>query len=144
MHPFPHLYVASASSATAGDVTLASAGLADLPSDAPAEFGGPGTRWSPETLLIASVADCFVLSFRAVAAASKFPYVSVSANVTGKLEKTPAGMMFTSFDVKAKLVVPAGTDAERAKKLLEKSEQVCLIRNSLKGESHLESEVSFG
>lgn len=144
MHPFPHHYVVSASTATAGDVTLAAAGLADIPSDAPAEFGGPGTRWSPETLLIASVADCFVLSFRAVAAASKFPYVSVSANVTGKLEKTPAGMLFTSFDVKAKLVVPAGTDVERAKKLLEKSEQVCLIRNSLKGESHLESEVSFG
>lgn len=144
MHPFPHLYVASASTVTAGDVTLASAGLVDIPSDAPAEFGGPGNRWSPESLLVASVADCFVLSFRAVAGASKFPYVSVAATCTGKLEKTATGTQFTRFDVKASLVVPSGTDVERAKKLLEKSEQVCLIRNSLKGESHLESEVSFG
>ncbi|TPW14754.1 MAG: hypothetical protein FD129_1021, partial [bacterium] len=37
--------------------------------------------------------------------------------------------------------VPAGTDVEKANRLLEKSEQVCLITRSLKAESHLEAEI---
>jgi hypothetical protein len=33
----------------------------------PREFDGRGNQWSPESLLAAALADCFVLSFRAVA-----------------------------------------------------------------------------
>jgi organic hydroperoxide reductase OsmC/OhrA len=39
------------------------------------------------------------------------------------------------------LTVPAGTDVERAKKLLEKAELTCLVANSLSSERHLTMEV---
>jgi organic hydroperoxide reductase OsmC/OhrA len=67
MHPFPHIYKVSAIPVTAGEVTLESTGLESIISQPPAEFGGPGDQWSPETLLAAAVADCFFLSFRAIA-----------------------------------------------------------------------------
>ncbi|MGB8327092.1 MAG: OsmC family protein [Steroidobacteraceae bacterium] len=141
MHPFPHQYTVSVAAPPAGPVTLSSSGLEPLASDAPKEFDGPGDRWSPETLLTAALADCFVLSFRAVARASKFDWTALEARVDATLDRVDRVTQFTRFVTHARLSVPAGTDVERARKLLEKSEQVCLITNSLKGERHLETEV---
>jgi peroxiredoxin-like protein len=142
MHPFPHHYVVSASAGTEGSVRLASDGVASLESAAPKEFDGPGDRWSPESLLTAAVADCFVLSFRAVAGASKFAWTKLDCSTTGTLERVDGKSKFTHFHNTAKLTIPAGGDIERAKKLLEKAEQVCLITNSLSGEQHLTVEVA--
>jgi organic hydroperoxide reductase OsmC/OhrA len=87
------------------------------------------------------VVDCFVLSFRAIAAASKFRWLSLEASTRGTLDKAEGAMRFTRFDTQAKLHVPAGTDLERAKRLLEKAEQLCLVSNSLIGERHLSIET---
>jgi organic hydroperoxide reductase OsmC/OhrA len=141
MHPFPHRYTVAAQCATSGNVTLRAPGLADLPSAPPAEFDGPGDQWSPETLLCASVADCFNLSFRAVATASKFAWESLECEVTGTLDRVERVSQFTRFDLRATLRVPAGADLARAQQLLEKSKQVCLISNSLKSEFHLETRI---
>jgi organic hydroperoxide reductase OsmC/OhrA len=72
MHPLPHTYEASAEGGATDSVTVSSPRLATISSAAPKEFDGPGDQWSPETLLMAAVADCFILSFRAVASASQF------------------------------------------------------------------------
>jgi organic hydroperoxide reductase OsmC/OhrA len=144
MHPFPHLYHVSASAQAAGSVTLASPGLANLPSNAPQEFDGPGDLWSPETLLTAALADCFVLSFRAVAGASKFAWSALECQAEGRLERIERVTQFTGFSLAVKLTVPPGTDLERAHKLLEKAEQVCLISASLKGERELKLEIVNG
>ena len=42
----------------------------------------------------------------------------------------------------ATLDVPAGTDAAKAERLLERAEKVCLITNSLIADSHLEASVN--
>ena len=142
MHEYPHHYVVSAASAAEGEVTLASEGLADLPSMPPVEFDGPGGYWSPETLLVASIADCFVLSFRAIARASRLEWTNLECSVDGELDKVDRVTRFTSFTVNATLGVPAGTDAARAERLLERAEKVCLITNSLIADSHLEATVN--
>ena len=144
MHPYPHVYKVSADAANEGDVRLSSANLTAVPSMPPPEFGGPPGYWSPETLLAAAVADCFVLSFRAVARAAKFDWTSVSAEVDAVLDRVDGVAHFISFTTRARLVIPAGGDAARARGLMEKAEKVCLISNSLKGERHLESEVVEG
>ena len=87
MQDLPHTYSVSAASTPEGDIALAAAGLPAIASAAPTEFGGPGNRWSPETLLVAAVADCFTLSFRAVAAASKLAWVSLDVSASGTLDK---------------------------------------------------------
>lgn len=141
MHDLPHRYTVAALSRTEGDVSLESARLPALSSAAPAEFGGPGDRWSPETLLVAAVADCFTLGFRAIAKASKLEWVSLRCEVEGTLERVERATQFTGFQVRATLRVPPGTDEARARGLLEKAEKTCFITNSLKGASHLEASI---
>jgi len=143
MHPYPHHYKVSVGAPAEGEVTLGSPGLPDLASMPPPEFDGPPGYWSPETLLVASVADCFVLSFRAVARASKFSWRSLSADVEGVLDRVDGVSRFTRFTTRARLVVEGSADERRARMLLEKAEKVCLISNSLSAERHIETEVVF-
>ena len=141
MQEFPHHYPVAAKATSDSTVELASPGLVDLQSAAPAEFGGPGDQWSPETLLVASLADCFILTFKAIARASKMEWLSLRCDVVGDLDKIGRTTQFTSFRVKATLDVPEGTREEKALKLLEMAEKSCLITNSLKAESHLQADV---
>jgi peroxiredoxin-like protein len=138
---FPHTYRVQGSAEAAGLVKLSCDNLPALNSAPPAQFGGPGTEWSPEDLLVAAVADCFILSFRAIAAASKFEYQTIDVSVVGTLDRVEREMLFTDFKVHAKLSVAGGVDQSRALRLLEKAEQTCLITNSLKAPVHLETEI---
>lgn len=140
MQDFPHHYTVTAI-AKGDDVRLDGAGLPTVPSAPPREFGGPGDRWSPETLLVASVADCFVLTFRAIARLSNLAWSSLSCEAEGTLERIERITQFTGFTVRATLCVPPDTNVERAQHLLEKAEQVCLVTNSLKAAVHLEASV---
>ncbi len=137
----PHQYAASATAQTQGDVTLSVDHAPSIDSDAPKEFGGPGDKWSPEDLMVAAIADCFVLSFRAIAAMSKFEWVDLSCEVSGTLDKVDRAIQFTAFDVRAKLTIPSGADENRARRLLEKAEAACFITNTLKVDPHLHAEV---
>jgi organic hydroperoxide reductase OsmC/OhrA len=141
MQSFPHRYTISASGQVDGQVVLGGARLPDLLSAPPVEFDGPGDRWSPETLLVAAVADCFVLSFRAVARASKLSWTSLRCEASGTLDRVDGVTAFTAFDVHAQLRVPADTDPDRARRALEKAERVCLIASSLKATPHLTATV---
>lgn len=141
MKDFPHHYVVAASAAADSTVRLESPGLESLESAAPAEFGGPGDLWSPETLLVAAVADCFILSFRGIARASRVEWIALQCDVVGDLEKVERMSQFTRFQLRVRLEVPEGTREAKAHKLLEKAEQSCLITNSLKAPSHLATEV---
>jgi organic hydroperoxide reductase OsmC/OhrA len=143
MQDLPHRYSAAARAQTEGEVTLESHRLASLASAPPVEFGGPGDRWSPETLLVAALADCFVLSFRAIARASKLEWLSLRCEVEGTLDRVERVTQFTAFAVRASLQVPPGTDPDRARGLLEKAEKVCLISRSLKAQPQLEAKVEI-
>jgi peroxiredoxin-like protein len=144
MHPFPHHYVVTATARPSGDVPLSADGVRVIESAMPREFDGPGNQWSPETLLAAAVADCFVLSFRAIAVGFKFSWVSLDVRTEGTVERTDGKMRFTKFVTHAKLRIAAGGDAEKAKKLLEKAEASCLVTNSLSSDNHLTTEVTSG
>ncbi|MBN7799133.1 OsmC family protein [Parahaliea mediterranea] len=144
MQGFPHHYAVSARAAESGDVTLSAAGLADIASAPPAEFDGPGDRWSPESLLVAAVADCFVLTFRAIARASKLDWLELSCEAGGELDRVERATQFTALSLKATLRVPAGADTEKAERLLHKAEAGCLITNSLKCPVTLDCEVVQG
>lgn len=144
MHPFPHRYTVNAAARPDGDVPLSTEGVRVIESAPPKEFDGPGNQWSPEGLLTAAVADCFVLSFRAISKASKYEWLSLESRTEGTLDRIEGKMRFTRFDTHAKLQVPAGADIERGTKLLEKAELACLVANSLSGERHLTVEVVTG
>ena len=142
MHPFPHIYPVTATANHDSPVRLASPGVDAIESMGPVEFGGPGDRWSPESLLVAAVADCFVLSFRAVSRVARVDWLNLDCTVHGTLDKAEGVTRFTQFDVEARLTVPAGVSVVKAEKLLHKAEHSCLITNSLKAECVLTVSVS--
>jgi len=142
MEPYPHRYRVAASAAPTGEVGLASPGLEPLRSAPPREFGGPGDRWSPETLLVGAMADCFVLTFRAVARAAKYEWSALECEVEGLLERPERDSLFTGFTLAVRLTVPTGADPERGRSLLEKAEHGCLISNSLSGSKALRTTVT--
>jgi len=144
IHALPHVYTAGAGGRPEGAVTLASKGLPEIATAPPPEFGGPGGVWSPETLLCASLADCFVLSFRAIARASKVDWSELACRVEGVLERVDGVTQFTRYTTFASLKVPSEDAVEKARRLLEKAEHVCLISNSLRGERTLVADVVVG
>jgi peroxiredoxin-like protein len=141
MQAFPHHYAVAARAETEGDVALEGDRLPSIPSAPPSEFGGPGDRWSPETLLVAAVADCFILTFRAIAAASRFGWISLACDVVGTVDRVERVTQFTAIEVRVRLRVPQGANEDQAHRLLTKAEETCLVTNSLKARPHLEAVV---
>lgn len=138
MQDYPHHYRVKAAAPTEGEIDVSSPGLQTLPSLAPAEFGGPGDLWSPETFMVAAVADCYILTFRAIARGAKFEWNSLSCDVDGVLDRVDRVTQFTDFYMKIELRVPPDSDHKKAERLLHRSEQVCLVTNSMTSKCHLD------
>ena len=141
MHPFPHHYHASASGLATGSVDV-SDGRLRIATQAPPEFGGPEGFWSPETLLVASIADCYILSFRAVARASKLEWQQLDVAVEGVLDRLDGVTRFVKFIVRPRLVLPDPERESLAATVLEKSKRSCLVTNSLSAECELAPEIT--
>ena len=143
MHPYPHSYSASAAGQATGLVSLSSPDLTGIATAPPPQFDGPGGHWSPETLLCAALADCFVLTFRALARATRLEWLHLECRIEGVLERVGRVARFTRFDNLATLTVAPGADATKARQLLAQAEHSCLISNSLRGERVLDARVIF-
>lgn len=141
MKPYPHHYAASASARVADTVVISGSGLPPIRTAAPPEFDGPGDAWSPEMLLCAAVADCFILTFRGIARAAHLDWHSLDCSVKGVLEHVGDTTQFTRFVTTARLAVPHGADISKARRLLNRAEYGCLIANSLRGVQTLCAEV---
>ncbi len=141
MQDYPHLYELRADARADGPVSVGGKGLETLSTTSPPQFGGPEGYWSPETMLVASVANCLILTFRAIARASRFEWSSLDCSVDGILDRVDRKTRFTEFHVKATLRLPAGSDETKARKILDKSNSNCLITNSLNGVEYLDATV---
>ena len=142
MKDLPHHYAITSALNNDGQVNIETNNTPKIVITAPPEFGGPAGNWSPETLLVASVASCFLLTYRALASASKIDWQSFSCDVSGRLDSVDKVMQFTEFTITANLIVDNSNDIEKAERLLKKSEASCLIRNSLIPKIILETRVS--
>lgn len=108
----------------------------------PPEFpGGMPDIWSPEHLLVAAVNSCLMTTFLAIAENSNLEFISFKSRATGILGKIDGKFQVTDITLRPLLRIPAFTNAERAKRIIKKSEQHCLISNSIKSVIHLEAEV---
>ena len=143
MHPLPHHYRVTATASQNGDIPVTSAGLPPLATAAPIEFDGPGGRWSPEELLVAAVADCFALTFRGIARASKFEWTHLRCDVTGTLERIDRVTQFTRIDLTAHVQIPDAAHEDQARRIAIKAEETCLITRSLKAGVFLEVNVAM-
>src|SRR3954449_1369363 len=109
---------------------------------APPEFGGEPGLWTPEHLLLASAATCFVATLRAVAEASKLEVHGLEVRVEGLIEKQDGKYQFTKITLRPFLTICHEADRDRAWKVLEKAERSCLIARSLTAVIVLESTIA--
>lgn len=140
-HPFPHHYQVEAHATPVSSVALGAAGLPAIESLPPPEFDGPEGYWSPETLLLAAVADCYLLSVKAVASASRLHWDSLRVQVAGVLDRVEGTTRFTHVTIAPELALAAGSTESQALAVLKKARSVCLISNSLRAECTLEPRV---
>jgi organic hydroperoxide reductase OsmC/OhrA len=110
MKPLPHRYEVRIAGGPVGHATLSSGGVPDLRTAPPREFDGPGDAWSPEQLLLAAVEACFLLTFRAIAQASKIEFTSLAVEAEGIVDRRDGGMRFTE-------IVLSEADSARARRL---------------------------
>jgi peroxiredoxin-like protein len=110
----------------------------------PPEFpqGVPGI-WSPEHLLVAAVNSCLMTTFLAIAENSKLEFLNFESNAVGKLEKIEGKLMISEIILSPVVSVKYEKDKEKTIRLLEKSEAVCLVSNSVRSKIILEPHVKF-
>jgi len=144
MHPYPHRYHVQATGAVEGAVRVTAPSVGTIDTFPPPEFDGPEGHWSPETLFVGAIADCYILSFRAVARASKLEWTDLSVDVEGVLDKSDTGLRFTGYTLRARLVVPGADRETLAQTVLQKAKRACLVTNSLNAECALETSIVVG
>ena len=105
---------------------------------APPEFGGDSELWTPEHFFLASIATCFISTFRSIAEFNKFDTVALDVAVEGTLNKEEGGYRFSEVKIRPLLSVTRDEERERAIKLLYKAERACLISRSLNSKISME------
>lgn len=142
MQQLPHRYQVRAHGASTGSVQVSGSGLPPLETNAPPEFGGPEGYWSPETLLAAAIVDCYILSFRAVARASRLEWQDLQVDVEAVLDRVDGVMRFTEVRLQPRLVLAAGASTSLAATVLQKAKTSCLVTNSLTAACTLAPEIA--
>ena len=100
--------------------------------------------WSPEHLYVASINVCLMTTFLAIAENSKLDFTSYSSDSTGKLEKVDKRFMISEIILEPEIKVKEEKDIERAERIIHKSEEHCLISNSVKTNIILKPKISVG
>jgi organic hydroperoxide reductase OsmC/OhrA len=128
--PFPHHYDVQVSLATTGAI-LAGGRRPDIVGGPPPEFDGRAEWWSPEHLLLSAAGLCLMTTFQAFAGRAGLLVEGYTSRVDGVLDKTPAGLGFTSIAITVDLRV-GEADRTRAEQLLQSAKRHCIVANSLK------------
>jgi peroxiredoxin-like protein len=141
MKPLPHQYAVRLTGGSSGYASVEADGMPDVRAAPPLDFDGPGDAWSPEQLLLAAVETCFLFTLRAVAQASRLEFTACEVSAHGTVDRADGVTRFTEIVLRPRLRVAAGTDPERARRVMEKAERACLVSASLATPIRLETEV---
>ena len=82
-----------------------------------------------------------MLTFQGIAKVATVPWLSMTCEATGTLDRVDQVTRFTRFDLQVSLDVPDGVSEEQARRVVARAEQTCLIANSLKGPCHVEVQI---
>jgi organic hydroperoxide reductase OsmC/OhrA len=99
----------------------------------PPEFPkGIAGIWSPEHLFTAAVSSCLMTTFLSIAENSRLEFTAFHCKSEGKLEQVDGKFVMSEVILKPRVTIADEKDRERAERVLQKSENACLISNSIK------------
>ena len=106
-------------------------GKHDLPVAPPPEFNGPDGVWSPEDLLVASIASCYAVTLLGLAKRRGVPVRVLDVRGTGSVGKRKDGRFgFREAELHVTLETEHGSE-EDAIGAAEDAEPTCLVAASL-------------
>ena len=108
---------------------------------APPEFGGVEGRWTPESLLLCSIAGCYTTTFRAIAEYSKFEYADLEVAVEGTIQKVESGYAFTDIAIRPNLSIIDENEQARGLRLLHKAKSLCLVTRAISVQQTFEPHI---
>ena len=97
--------------------------------------------WSPEHLFTAAVSSCLMTTFLAIAENSKLEFLSFKCGSKGVLDKVDGKFVMSEVHLFPEVTITDENQRERAERILEKSEKVCLISNSITSKVTMESKI---
>jgi peroxiredoxin-like protein len=122
--------------------TITCEGKPDIQVATPPEFKGHEGIWSPEDLYVASANICLMTTFLAVAERAGLTFTSYHCEAEGRLELVEGKFQVTVITLRPQIALQSGSDAAKAKELIEKAEANCLISNSMKTRITLEPTIT--
>ncbi len=102
----------------------------------PPEFDkGIPNHWTPEHLFVSSLVACFFATFMRISEGSSLSLKALKVAGTSVLSQDKDGKnAITKVDLYPDIVVEKDKDIIKANRIAEKTEQECLIANSMKSE----------
>ncbi len=97
--------------------------------------------WSPEHLFTSAVASCLMTTFLSIAENSKLEFTAFSCKSHGKLEQIEGKILMTEVILEPTVTIANESDREKADRVLQKSEQHCLISNSIKSKVTMNTKI---
>lgn len=110
----------------------------------PPAFGGLEGRWTPEDLLLCSIASCYIATFSALAETANLDYADLGVEVGGTFRKVDSSYEFTEIVIRPRLTIAKEQEQERALRLLQSAKARCLVSRALAVEQRFEPTVQMG
>jgi organic hydroperoxide reductase OsmC/OhrA len=129
--PFPHHYEIKLSWPRQEGAELYAAAAPPIMGGAPTEFDGRETWWSPEHLLLSSLALCLLTTFDSIAEKARLRIVRYDCRAKATLDRRDGGPGFADLGLHVEVEVDP-EDAERVPKLLATAKKHCLVANALR------------
>ncbi len=121
---------------------MSAPGIPDVALGCPKVFGGDEKNWTAEHLFVSSVEACIMMTFDEIATRRKIEIISYESSTEGTLQAVERVFRFSDVTIRPRLVVK-GTDAETAKKMIERAHRKCLVTNSLVTDCKVEPEIEI-
>jgi len=98
------------------------------------DFAGDDSQWNPEELLGASLAQCHLLTFLALAKKIGLNVLEVKGDVEVVLDQTSRPPHVSQIILRPDIHVESGFNLEKAEKFYNKAHRYCFIAQSIKSE----------
>jgi organic hydroperoxide reductase OsmC/OhrA len=113
------------------DMLVEPAGKPPIPGSAGTQFFGDAARYNPEDLMLASLAECHLLTYLALATKAGIRFEALSIQVTGVLGSSGGKTRFVRATLTPIATLAAGADNTLAQALHRDAHEQCFMSNSI-------------
>lgn len=113
------------------DMQVEPAGKPPIAGSAGARYFGDDSRYNPEDLMLASLAECHLLTYLALATKAGVRFESLAIDITGVLGSVGGKTRFVRATLRPTAVLVPGADRAVADALHREAHEQCFMSNSI-------------